>query len=596
MADQDPLNISGQIVAEKYRIEQLVGEGGFAVVYRAEHTIWKQPVAVKFFNGLSQAHPEHREELQRQFIQEGALLTELSSQTAGIVQARDVGVYTTPGGQWMPYMVLEWLEGFPLDAILAQDLRLKQPWTETEVLGFLRRILPILDVAHRRGIAHRDIKPANIFVMGAPARSPDVPCKLLDFGVAKMVSDQAALADGFAKTGIAITSFTPRYGAPEQFTRSYGATGPWTDVYAVALMATEMLTARVALQGEDLIQYGFASANPDQRPTPRALGATISDQLEAVFVKALAVSPQDRFQNAGEFLEAIMAANGLSPTAAFDSSITAQPHPALSSVMQLAPTVMIPADSPPTGPPTFRPKTAKPFSQTDEAALEAALEERPQRPEAKSSGLGLTVVVLLLLVGGALAFSTTNYKGAEETRIFIASVIDAVKKEGSRWFPQLRPPVAPVAAPVSHKLPSTESPAAIVPECPPGTRPVSPDDPSDGLCIDELPISETEYAACATCDPPRIPTPKGKSRNKTPDTSYSEFCLTGKSPNPTPISCLTKAQAETYCKGRNARLPTENEMDILRPPSESSKAAFEWVAEAKGGHDKLAPFRCVRKH
>ena len=101
MPKKDPLNLSGQLVAEKYRIEHLVGEGGFAVVYRAEHTIWKQPVAVKFFSGLSQAPAEYREELLQQFIQEGALLTELSSQTAGIVQARDIGAYTTSAGQWM---------------------------------------------------------------------------------------------------------------------------------------------------------------------------------------------------------------------------------------------------------------------------------------------------------------------------------------------------------------------------------------------------------------------------------------------------------------------------------------------------------------
>jgi hypothetical protein len=60
MPDKDPLNISGQVVAGKYRIEHLAGEGGFAVVYVAEHTIWKQPVAVKFFSGLSQAPAEYR--------------------------------------------------------------------------------------------------------------------------------------------------------------------------------------------------------------------------------------------------------------------------------------------------------------------------------------------------------------------------------------------------------------------------------------------------------------------------------------------------------------------------------------------------------
>jgi hypothetical protein len=160
-----------QLIADKYRIERMVGEGGFAVVYRAEHVVWQRPVAVKLFNGLAQAPVESRDALQRDFIREGALLTELSSQTAGIVQAWDVGTYATPGGQWMPYMVLEWLEGSPLDAVLEQDQAQRMTWTEAEVLGFLARILPILEVAHRRGIAHRDIKPPTSSSWAAP-RAP----------------------------------------------------------------------------------------------------------------------------------------------------------------------------------------------------------------------------------------------------------------------------------------------------------------------------------------------------------------------------------------------------------------------------------------
>ncbi len=98
MITRDPLSIVGSTIAEKYRIERLVGEGGFAVVYRAQHTIWNNPVAIKFFNGLSSAPVDQREELKNQFIQDGALLTVLSSQTASIVQARDVGEYTSPHG------------------------------------------------------------------------------------------------------------------------------------------------------------------------------------------------------------------------------------------------------------------------------------------------------------------------------------------------------------------------------------------------------------------------------------------------------------------------------------------------------------------
>jgi serine/threonine protein kinase len=164
--ERDPLNIVGQTVAEKYRIERLVGEGGFAVVYRALHTIWKKPVAIKFFNGLASAPMDQREQFQEAFVQEGALLTELSSETAAIVQARDIGTLTLPDGQWMPFMVLEWLEGSTLDDLLERDRASgKPPWSLTEVYALLAQVAAALDVAHGKGIAHRDVKPANLFVL-----------------------------------------------------------------------------------------------------------------------------------------------------------------------------------------------------------------------------------------------------------------------------------------------------------------------------------------------------------------------------------------------------------------------------------------------
>src|SRR3954463_10936171 len=172
MTTKDPLSIVGSTIADKYRIERLVGEGGFAVVYRAMHTIWNQPVAIKFFNGLSSAPVDQREEFKNQFIQEGALLTELSSQTASIVQARDVGTYTSPDGQWMPYMVLEWLDGLALDELLDRERVAKAaPWSVEQVIKTLAQVASALDVAHGKGIAHRDIKPANLFVLGNPHQS-----------------------------------------------------------------------------------------------------------------------------------------------------------------------------------------------------------------------------------------------------------------------------------------------------------------------------------------------------------------------------------------------------------------------------------------
>src|SRR5580698_4315975 len=118
---RDPLGISGTLLAEKYRIGKAIGEGGFSVVYMAEHTIWQQPVAIKCFKVLSNAPEDQRQELLDGFIQEGKLMAQLSSRTAAIVQARDVGNFITQDGQWIPFMVMEWLDGKPLDVVLWEE-------------------------------------------------------------------------------------------------------------------------------------------------------------------------------------------------------------------------------------------------------------------------------------------------------------------------------------------------------------------------------------------------------------------------------------------------------------------------------------------
>ena len=110
-AVEDPLGLVGTTIDDKYIVEAVVGEGGFAVVYRAMHKLWQKPVAIKAFKTLMDASPALREKLLKDFVQEGALLTELSARSASIVQARDIGTLTTKDGAWLPYMVLEWLEG-----------------------------------------------------------------------------------------------------------------------------------------------------------------------------------------------------------------------------------------------------------------------------------------------------------------------------------------------------------------------------------------------------------------------------------------------------------------------------------------------------
>ena len=94
--------------------------------------------------------------------------------------------------------------------------------------------------------------------------------------------------------------FAPAYGAPEQFDETVGAIGPWTDVYALALVALEAFTDRTVMLGEHLGELALKALDPDNRPTPRALGLAVGDHVEEVFARAVSLSPAGRPQDAGE--------------------------------------------------------------------------------------------------------------------------------------------------------------------------------------------------------------------------------------------------------------------------------------------------------
>jgi formylglycine-generating enzyme required for sulfatase activity len=313
MAIEDPLSLVGTTVSEKYEIESVVGEGGFAIVYRARHTVWNRPVAIKVFRALGDLPSARREELVQSFIQEGRLLADLSERSAAICQARDIGTLRAHDGREMPFMVLEWLEGRSLEQVLFDEkAQGMAPRTAEATARLLEPAAEALAIAHKQGIVHRDVKPANIFILGDPRGEHTV--KLLDFGIAKVVQDAARMGAGFEKTAAgAITSFTPAYGAPEQFSRALGATGPWTDVFALALIVTELMTHEPPLRGDELTQLAFAALDAKRRPTPRAFGCEVPDAFEAVMARALAVSPTERFQSIGELWEALRAALSLEP-------------------------------------------------------------------------------------------------------------------------------------------------------------------------------------------------------------------------------------------------------------------------------------------
>ncbi len=559
-SDRDTLQLIGRTVADKYAVESVVGEGGFATVYKAMHLIWKRPVALKVFKALGDVGEKDRQRLLDEFIQEGALLADLSARTAAIVQARDIGMLETGKGAHVPYMVLEWLEGATLEDVLQQEKAAGMPLrTAAEAVHLIDPAGEALALAHRKGIAHRDVKPGNIFVLG-DARG-DSTVKLLDFGIAKVVQDAAKMSGTFAKTSGQVTSFTPAYGAPEQFSRTNGATGPWTDVFALSLILTEMITGQEALQGDDFVQLAVSSGNADKRPTPRALGAKVSDEVERVLAKAVAVKTTDRWQTAEEFWGALRGALKMDPM----RSMT-EPNPRSVSSLGSAETVVSASDPHP-------PVAAGP------ASARAATSTTDPKPGSGKMGLfvglGLGAVAA---IGGAVFF--LGPKGQAPAA-----------------------PVTPVASATASAAPSAAPSASTVPAaaavCPKGMLKIpggsffmgSDDDlpfekPAHQVklapfCMDEFEATVGEYKACS--DSGRCKragsTNEWEGISEKDRKAFDPLCniRDPEGHGRHPINCVDFDMSEKFCKEQGKRLPTEAEWEFAARGPDGRK--YPWGDE-----------------
>lgn len=304
----DPFGLVGTTLAGKYGVECLVSETQLSLVYRANHRVWHRRVALKAFKAPTLGD-EAREQMLDGFVREGVLLMDLSERCASICQARDVGSTITANGEWVPYMVLEWLEGEPLDVVLGRERACNAtPRSMAQTVRLLNPIANALALAHELRVVHGDVKPGNIFLLAERDRSGP-RSKLLDFGIARVLGSSGARSSpsGVRSAGapFVVRSFTPAYGAPEQFSSKHGSTGPWTDVFAFALICVEVLTGTEPLRGSTLEEIEAEACNPEVRPTARALGAQVSDAIEQVLVRALAVKPEDRYPSVRDFWIAI---------------------------------------------------------------------------------------------------------------------------------------------------------------------------------------------------------------------------------------------------------------------------------------------------
>jgi serine/threonine-protein kinase len=296
----DLYGIEGQVLDGQFRVDRAIGEGGFSVVYRGLHIGLDEPVAIKCLKLPSQLQSSVVDGIVRRFRDESKIHYRLSRGSLHIARTIAAGTTMAPAtGALVPYMVLEWLEGFTLaEELRARRMRGESGRSLPEVIRLLDPVAEAMAFAHAQGVVHRDLNPSNIFVAHAQGTSK---LKVLDFGVAKIISDHALSLGPRVATIGQIRMFTPAYAAPEQFHDALGVIGPYTDVYSFAVLVVELLADRAPIDGDHIGEYADKALDPVHRPTPRSLGIPIGDAVEAVLARAVTVDPSQRPRDIGEF-------------------------------------------------------------------------------------------------------------------------------------------------------------------------------------------------------------------------------------------------------------------------------------------------------
>ena len=294
---RDTFGLIGALVDGQLRIDAVIGEGGFSVVYKGEHLGLSEPVAIKCLKLPAQLDPALADAFAKRFRDESRLAYRLSQGNLHIVRSITSGTTVVPAtGALLPYMALEWLEGRSLAREFATNRGKRM--TVDEAVGMFEPAVQAMEYAHSQGIIHRDIKPGNLFI--AQTRE-GLRLKVLDFGLAKILQAEGALGVAASvKTVANVLMCSPSYGAPEQFDASLGPIGPWTDVYAFALVFVEALVGQKARPADTLTQGAIRALDPNTLPTPRSLGVDVGDSIEQVLAHALTRDPAKRPASAGE--------------------------------------------------------------------------------------------------------------------------------------------------------------------------------------------------------------------------------------------------------------------------------------------------------
>ena len=375
----------GDVIAERYYVSHLVGQGGFCSVYEASDMRTSGAIALKVLRpDAGGGDPQ----IADRFRQEVQLCRQLEHPNT--IKIWDLG--TTKSGAL--FMVQEFLSGATLDDLIKST----GPFPEHRVVRILDQVLRSLAEAHRKGIVHRDLKPGNIMLVQQPGETDFV--KVLDFGIAKAISPDASQVK--TQTGFVIC--TSSYASPEALT-GRGAK-PATDIYAVGLIALELLTGYKIVSGNTDAEIVAKQISPEPVAIPAGIALT---PLGKILVRATAKSPARRYPDAVAMLSDL---HRMGP------AVTPQPLPATPSP---TPYLHVEQDSEPTRPimvldgPGMVVGDGAPLPRAGTGSAQTTVIHMPKK--SGGSGKAVLVVFLLLLVVGACISAVFLLGRNDETTI-----------------------------------------------------------------------------------------------------------------------------------------------------------------------------------
>ncbi len=281
-SNQDPPVTPGTILAGKYRVERVLGQGGMGLVVEARHMALDERVALKFLLPEYAKHPE----ASARFLREARAAVKIKSEH--VARVSDVG--TLDNGS--PYMVMEFLNG----ADLAQTLMSSGVLSASDAVDYIIQACEAIAEAHSYSIVHRDLKPANLFLTSRPDGSPLI--KVLDFGISKVTNNPT---ENLTKTTAAMGSAL--YMSPEQM-RQTRSVDHRTDIYALGISLFELVAGRQPFYADTLPQ--LCAEILTGTPTPLSqLRPDLTENFAEVLGRAYERDVSRRYQSIAEFVIAL---------------------------------------------------------------------------------------------------------------------------------------------------------------------------------------------------------------------------------------------------------------------------------------------------